>query len=121
LRPHLAPRAVVSDVGSVKAQVVTDMAAHLPNYVHFVPTHPVACTEYSGPHAGFAELFAGRRCILTPPDGTDATAVKRLSAGVFAPRSGWAPRSLRAQRRAIQKPPCSQRASALPAGGSAGY
>jgi cyclohexadieny/prephenate dehydrogenase len=77
---HLGPGAVVSDVGSVKAQVVTDMAPHLPGHVHFVPAHPVAGTEYSGPDAGFAELFAGRWCILTPPDGTDAAAVKRLSA-----------------------------------------
>jgi cyclohexadieny/prephenate dehydrogenase len=80
IAPHLAPGAVVSDVGSVKAQIVTDMAPHLPENVHFVPAHPVAGTESSGPDAGFAELFAGRWCILTPPDGTDAAAVKRLSA-----------------------------------------
>jgi cyclohexadieny/prephenate dehydrogenase len=77
----------VSDVGSVKVQVVTDMAAHLPDHVHFVPTHPVAGTEYSGPDAGFAEPFVGRWYILTP-DGTDGrqAAVRRR----FAPRSGWA-------------------------------
>jgi cyclohexadieny/prephenate dehydrogenase len=80
IAPHLAPGAVVSDVGSVKAQVVSDMAPHLPENVHFVPAHPVAGTEYSGPDAGFAELFVGRWCILTPPEGTDAAAVKRLSA-----------------------------------------
>src|SRR5262252_2984578 len=78
--PHLAPGAIVSDVGSVKAQVVRDMAPYLPANVHFVPAHPVAGTEHSGPDAGFAELFVGRWCILTPPDGTDAAAVDRLAA-----------------------------------------
>lgn len=80
IAPYLAPGATVSDVGSVKAKVVGDMASCLPDHVHFVPAHPVAGTEYSGPDAGFAELFVGRWCILTPPDGTDAAAVKRLSA-----------------------------------------
>ena len=78
--PHLKPGAIVSDVGSVKAQVVRDMTPHLPSNVHFVPAHPVAGTEYSGPDAGFAELFIGRWCILTPPESADATAVERLSA-----------------------------------------
>ena len=78
--PHLKPGAIVSDVGSVKAQVVRDMAPHLPSNVYFVPAHPVAGTEYSGPDAGFAELFIGRWCILTPPESADATAVERLSA-----------------------------------------
>jgi cyclohexadieny/prephenate dehydrogenase len=77
--PHLAPGAVVSDVGSVKGSVVRDMAPHLPAHVHFVPSHPVAGTEYSGPDAGFAELFIGRWCILTPPAGTDPDAVERLA------------------------------------------
>jgi cyclohexadieny/prephenate dehydrogenase len=80
IAPHLAPGAIVSDVGSVKAQVEHDMAPHLPGNVHFVPAHPVAGTEYSGPDAGFAELFVGRWCILTPAGDADATAVKRLSA-----------------------------------------
>jgi cyclohexadieny/prephenate dehydrogenase len=80
IAPHLAPGAIVSDVGSVKAQVARDMAPHLPADVHFVPAHPVAGTEYSGPDAGFAELFVGRWCILTPAENADATAVKRLSA-----------------------------------------
>jgi cyclohexadieny/prephenate dehydrogenase len=80
IAPHLAPGAIVSDVGSVKAQVARDMAPHLPDTVHFVPAHPVAGTEYSGPDAGFAELFVGRWCILTPAENADATAVKRLSA-----------------------------------------
>jgi len=77
--PHLDTGAIVSDVGSVKGSVVRDMAPHLPKIVHFVPAHPVAGTEYSGPDAGFAELFVNRWCILTPPGGTDATAVEKLA------------------------------------------
>jgi cyclohexadieny/prephenate dehydrogenase len=76
---HLAAGAVVSDVGSVKGSVVRDMSPHLPPGVHFVPAHPVAGTEHSGPDAGFAELFVNRWCILTPPEGTEAQAVARLS------------------------------------------
>jgi cyclohexadieny/prephenate dehydrogenase len=72
--------AVVSDVGSVKGAIVRDMAPHLPAGVHFVPAHPVAGTEHSGPDAGFAELFVDRWCILTPPQGTEPTAVERLAA-----------------------------------------
>jgi cyclohexadieny/prephenate dehydrogenase len=78
--PHLAPGAIVSDVGSVKAQVLRDMAPHLPAHVHFVPAHPVAGTEHSGPDAGFAGLFVDRWCILTPPENADAAAVERLAA-----------------------------------------
>jgi cyclohexadieny/prephenate dehydrogenase len=78
--PHLKPGATVSDVGSVKSSIVRDMGAHLPKTVHFVPAHPVAGTEHSGPDAGFAELFEGRWCILTPPEGADAEAVDRLAA-----------------------------------------
>jgi cyclohexadieny/prephenate dehydrogenase len=77
---HLKPGAVVSDVGSVKADIIRDMAPHLPKGVHFVPAHPVAGTEHSGPDAGFAELFNGRWCILTPPPATETGAVDRLSA-----------------------------------------
>jgi cyclohexadieny/prephenate dehydrogenase len=80
IAPHLTPGAIVSDVGSVKAAIVCDMAPHLPVGVHFVPAHPVAGTEHSGPDAGFAELFVGRWCILTPPDGTDAAAADKLAA-----------------------------------------
>jgi cyclohexadieny/prephenate dehydrogenase len=78
--PHLAPGATVSDVGSVKASIVRDMGPHLPKGTHFVPAHPVAGTEYSGPDAGFAELFVNRWCILTPPAGADKAAVERLAA-----------------------------------------
>ena len=77
---HLKPGAIVSDVGSVKGAVVRDMAPHLPAKVHFVPAHPVAGTEHSGPDSGFAELFINRWCILTPPPGTDPAAVERLAA-----------------------------------------
>jgi cyclohexadieny/prephenate dehydrogenase len=77
--PHLKAGATVSDVGSVKAAVVRDMRAHLPKTVNFVPAHPVAGTEHSGPDAGFAELFENRWCILTPPAGTSTEAVERLA------------------------------------------
>jgi cyclohexadieny/prephenate dehydrogenase len=77
---HLKAGAIVSDVGSVKGSVLRDMAPHIPPGVHFVPAHPVAGTEYSGPDAGFAELFVNRWCILTPPQGADASAVERLAA-----------------------------------------
>jgi cyclohexadieny/prephenate dehydrogenase len=77
---HLKPGAIVSDVGSVKGAVVREMAPYLPKSVHFVPAHPVAGTEHSGPDSGFAELFINRWCILTPPEGTDPKAVERLRA-----------------------------------------
>jgi cyclohexadieny/prephenate dehydrogenase len=77
---HLRPGAIVSDVGSVKGAVVKEMAPHLPAGVHFVPAHPVAGTEHSGPDSGFAELFINRWCILTPPEGTDPQAVEKLRA-----------------------------------------
>jgi len=76
----LKPGAIVSDVGSVKASVVAAMKPHLPAGVHFVPAHPVAGTEYSGPDAAFASLFDNRWCILTPPPGADPDAVDRLAA-----------------------------------------
>jgi cyclohexadieny/prephenate dehydrogenase len=78
--PHLQAGAVVSDVGSVKGSVIRDMGPHLRAGVHFVPAHPVAGTEHSGPDAGFAELFVNRWCILTPPEQADPAAVERLAA-----------------------------------------
>jgi cyclohexadieny/prephenate dehydrogenase len=78
--PHLARDAILTDVGSVKQAVIRDLGPHVPEGVHFVPAHPVAGTEHSGPEAGFAELFEGRWCILTPPPGTDRTAIAKLSA-----------------------------------------
>ncbi|MFN3624257.1 MAG: prephenate/arogenate dehydrogenase family protein [Hyphomicrobium sp.] len=80
IAPHLKPGAILTDVGSVKAQVVRDMAPHVPKGVHFVPGHPIAGTEQSGPEAGFAELFDGRWTILTPEEHTDAKAVQKLKA-----------------------------------------
>jgi cyclohexadieny/prephenate dehydrogenase len=76
----LKPGAIISDVGSVKAAVVARMQPLMPKGVHFVPAHPVAGTEYSGPDAAFAELFDNRWCILTPPEGTDPAAVDKLAA-----------------------------------------
>jgi cyclohexadieny/prephenate dehydrogenase len=80
IAPHLRAGAILTDVGSVKAAVVRDMAPHVPKGVHFVPGHPIAGTEQSGPEAGFAELFEGRWTILTPEAGTDAAAVDKLKA-----------------------------------------
>ena len=78
--PKLARGAILSDVGSVKGAVVEALAPHVRRGVHLVPGHPIAGTENSGPEAGFADLFAGRWCILTPPPGTDARAVDRVAA-----------------------------------------
>lgn len=80
MAPGLKAGAIVSDVGSVKGAVVRDVAPHLPEGVRFVPAHPVAGTEYSGPDAGFAELFLGRWCILTPPEGAEPAAVAKIRA-----------------------------------------
>ncbi|GEP02805.1 prephenate/arogenate dehydrogenase family protein [Methylobacterium oxalidis] len=78
IRGHMKPGSVLSDVGSVKGAVVAAVTPHLDAGVTFVPAHPVAGTEYSGPDAGFATLFSGRWCILTPPEGADETAVARV-------------------------------------------
>ena len=78
IAPHLAPGATITDVGSVKRAVVDAVAPHLPDHVHFVPGHPVAGTEHSGPNSGFAELFEHRYLLLTPEPGTDRAAVDRL-------------------------------------------
>ena len=75
IAPALKPGAIISDVGSVKASVISQAAPHLPDGVHLVPAHPIAGTEQSGPEAGFAELFDDRWCIVTPlPDGDTAAA-----------------------------------------------
>jgi cyclohexadieny/prephenate dehydrogenase len=76
--PYLKRGAILSDVGSVKGAVIRDVGPHVPEGVHFIPAHPIAGTEQSGPEAGFAELFDGRWCILTPPPGTDAAALESL-------------------------------------------
>ena len=75
----LAPGAIVTDVGSTKSSVIAQMRPHMPAGVHFVPGHPIAGTEQSGPDAGFATLFVNRWCVLTPPPGTDPEAVNRLT------------------------------------------
>ena len=80
IAPHLKPSAIVTDVGSTKASVVAQMLPHIPKGVHFIPGHPLAGTEHSGPDAGFAELFQGRWCILTPVHGTDKDAKRKLAA-----------------------------------------
>ena len=66
IAPALKAGAIVSDVGSVKQSIIDDVLPHLPQGVHFVPAHPIAGTEQSGPRSGFAELFDNRWCILTP-------------------------------------------------------
>jgi len=80
IAPSLKPGAILSDAGSVKGAVIRDIGPSVPENVHFVPAHPIAGTEQSGPTAGFAELFDGRWCILTPPPGTDPEAVARMTA-----------------------------------------
>ncbi len=76
--PHLEPGATVTDVGSVKRAVIEAVAPHIPEAVHFIPGHPLAGTEHSGPRSGFAELFDNRWCILTPAEDADPQAVDRL-------------------------------------------
>lgn len=79
IAPALKPGAILTDVGSTKASVIAQMAPHVPEGVHFIPGHPLAGTEKSGPDAGFAELFENRWCIFTPLPGTDPAALEKLS------------------------------------------
>ena len=79
IAPYLKPGAVVSDVGSVKKDVIDSVSPHLPEGVAFIPGHPLAGTEHSGPESGFAELFDNRWCLLIPAEGTEAE-VARLKA-----------------------------------------
>jgi cyclohexadieny/prephenate dehydrogenase len=78
--PHLSAGAILTDVGSVKGAILRDCTAHVPPGVHFVPGHPIAGTEQSGPRSGFAELFENRWCILTPLPEGDETATAKLEA-----------------------------------------
>jgi cyclohexadieny/prephenate dehydrogenase len=78
--PKLKRGAILSDVGSVKQIALDAFGPHMRKGVHLVPGHPVAGTENSGPEAGFAEVFDGRWCILTPPVGTSPTAVDKVAA-----------------------------------------
>ena len=80
MAPHLAPGATVTDVGSVKREVIEAVGPHLPDGVHFIPGHPLAGTEHSGPESGFAELFDNRWCLLVPPERTNPAAVANLRA-----------------------------------------
>lgn len=79
IAPMLKPGAIVTDVGSTKGSVIAQMQPHMPAHVHFIPGHPLAGTEKSGPDAGFAELFQNRWCIFTPLPGTDRQALEKLS------------------------------------------
>ncbi|BCH14454.1 prephenate dehydrogenase [Mesorhizobium sp. L-2-11] len=79
IAPALQQGAILTDVGSTKASVIAQMQPYVPAGVHFIPGHPLAGTEKSGPDAGFAELFENRWCIFTPLPGTDTAALEKLS------------------------------------------
>lgn len=79
IAPVLRAGTILTDVGSTKASVVEAVGPYVPNGVHFIPGHPIAGTEQSGPDAGFPTLFQNRWCILTPPAGTDAAAIAKLT------------------------------------------
>ncbi len=80
IAPHLRQGAIVTDVGSVKSAVIKAVLEHLPAHARFIPAHPVAGTENSGPASGFPSLFVNRWCILTPPQAADEDAVARIRA-----------------------------------------
>lgn len=80
ISPALKAGATVSDVGSVKRAVIDAVSPHMPENVHFIPGHPLAGTEHSGPRSGFAELFDNRWCLLVPTEGVDPKAVAQLRA-----------------------------------------
>ncbi|MBE1237564.1 prephenate/arogenate dehydrogenase family protein [Phaeovibrio sulfidiphilus] len=79
IAPSLKPGAIVTDVGSVKLRVIEMVTPELPDTVHFVPGHPLAGTEKSGPDAGFAQVFQGRWCVLTPLPDTNPDALEKVS------------------------------------------
>ncbi len=79
IAPHLQPGSIVTDVGSTKVSVIRDLAPLLPPGVRFVPAHPLAGTEYSGPDAGFGTLFTGRWCLISPSAGADPDAVEQVA------------------------------------------
>ena len=79
IAPHLQPGCVLTDVGSTKGSVIRDVAPLVPPGVAFVPAHPMAGTEYSGPDSGFTTLFQGRWTLITPLPGTDGAAVERVA------------------------------------------
>ncbi len=80
IAPHLAPGCILSDVGSTKQSVLRDVSPHLPPGMPFVPAHPLAGTEFSGPEAGLGDLFQGRWCLLTPEPEADPAAVRKIEA-----------------------------------------
>lgn len=84
IAPHLAPGAILTDVGSVKQAVIDAVAPHVPPGVHFIPGHPLAGTEHSGPRSGFATLFRNRWWLLTPLPDTDPAALDRLESLIRA-------------------------------------
>jgi len=79
IAPHLAPGAILTDVGSTKQSVIRDVGPFVPAGVHFVPAHPLAGTEYSGPDSGFATLFEGRWALITPIPGTEPVAIEKVA------------------------------------------
>jgi cyclohexadieny/prephenate dehydrogenase len=79
IAPFLEPGTIVSDVGSVKGQVVKTLEPHIPTHASLIPGHPIAGTEHSGPSAGFAELFSGRWCVLTPGADIDPAQTRKLA------------------------------------------
>ncbi|MCO6188163.1 prephenate/arogenate dehydrogenase family protein [Rhizobium sp. L1K21] len=80
IKDSLKPGAILTDVGSTKSSVIAQMLPHVPEGVHFIPGHPLAGTEHSGPDAGFEGLFEGRWCLFTPLPETDADALEKLKA-----------------------------------------
>ncbi|MGB5870216.1 MAG: prephenate/arogenate dehydrogenase family protein [Albidovulum sp.] len=80
IAPHLKPGATLTDVGSVKQAVIAAVGPHVPKGIEFIPGHPLAGTEHSGPGSGFATLFHNRWCLLVPTEGTDPAATARLRA-----------------------------------------
>ncbi|MEY8095974.1 prephenate/arogenate dehydrogenase family protein [Falsihalocynthiibacter sp. S25ZX9] len=80
IAPYLKKGATVTDVGSVKRAVIDSVGPHIPEGVHFIPGHPLAGTEHSGPRSGFAELFDNRWCLLVPVENSDAAAIAQLRA-----------------------------------------
>lgn len=80
IAPHLKPGATITDVGSVKQAVIAAVDPFMPEGVHFIPGHPLAGTEHSGPRSGFAELFDNRWCLLVPPENVDPDALAKLRA-----------------------------------------
>ena len=78
IAPHMKAGSILSDVGSVKVNVVKESIQHIPDAVSFIPAHPLAGTEFSGPDAGKSKLFIDKWCILTPPENTDPHSVEKV-------------------------------------------